>query len=343
MKKLIDFTSSGIYCPIADVYIDPWKPVDRAIITHVHSDHARIGNRSYLTHKHSVPLLKNFLGEYIDVQEVEYGETVYMNGVKISLHPAGHIVGSSQVRLEYQGEVWVVSGDFKLTKDDITTPFEPLKCDVLVTDSTFGLPIFNWKAQEEVFGEIDNWWADNKQNGKTSILIGYTLGKTQRLIYHLNKAIGDIYAHGSIEHINQILRKQGVRIPEIKKLELGNHNVPQGSLILAAPAILHSRSLQQVEPYSVALASGWMSLRGTKDLRGVDRGFILSDHADWGQLQQSVKETGAQKIYLTSNGYSSAFSRWLEEEGYDVTEVDTKFTGESREIDDTMGMSPNNL
>ncbi len=337
MSQLLDFTSSGIYCPVADVYIDPWKPVDRAIITHAHADHARIGNRSYLAHHASVPLLKHMLGEYIDIQGVEYGQTLYENGVKISLHPAGHIVGSAQVRLEYKGEVWVVTGDFKMVDDGISKPFEPLKCDVLVTDSTFGLPIFEWQPQQVVFDDINRWWYQNTENDTVSVIIGYTLGKTQRLLNHLERGIGPVYAHGSIETINQVLRRQGINLPSVAKLDLGQ-NVARNSLILAMPSIIYSPILKDVQPYSIAAASGWMSLRGARKAPNIDKGFVLSDHADWNQLIQSVKETGAQKIFLTNNGYSSAFSRWLVENGYDVTEIATKFTGEIKEIEETMGV-----
>lgn len=337
MSQLLDFTSSGIYCPIADVYIDPWKPVDKAIITHAHPDHARMGNRQYLAHKDTVPMLKHSLGEYIEVQAVDYGEVVSMNGVKISLHPSGHIVGSAQVRLEYKGEVWVVTGDFKMGEDNLTKPFEPIKCDVLVTDASFGLPLFKWKSQQEVVNDVNSWWANNSAAGITSILIGYTLGKTQRLIYNLDKSIGDIYAHGTIESVNKVLRKQGVPIPQIKKLETSADAKSKGALILALPSILQSYTLDQLQPHSVALASGWMSLRGASRIRGVDTGFVLSDHADWGQLQSAVKECGAQTIYLTSCGYSSSFSRWLKDAGYKVHEVETKFTGETNEINDLIG------
>lgn len=337
MNQLLDFTSSGIYCPVADIFIDPWKPVDRAIITHAHADHARIGNRSYLAHKDSVPLLKHMLGEYIDIQGLEYGVPFYENGVKISLHPAGHILGSAQVRLEYRGEVWVVTGDFKLVDDQISQPFEPIKCDVLVTDSTFGLPIFEWQPQELVFEEIDKWWYENTEAGIVSVLIGYTLGKTQRLLNHLERSIGNIYAHGSIETINQVMRTQGINLPEVKKLDL-RQTISRNSLILAQPSIIYSPTLKDLQPCSIAAASGWMSLRGARKTPNIDRGFALSDHADWNQLKTSVKETGANRIFLTNSGYSSAFSRWLIENGYDVTEVATKFTGEIKEIEETLGL-----
>lgn len=337
MSQLLEFTSSGIYCPTADVFIDPWRPVDRAIITHAHADHARIGNRSYLAHNDSVPLLKHMLGEYISIEGVEYNQPFYINGVQFSLHPAGHILGSAQVRVEYKGEVWVVTGDFKLVDDKISQPFEPIKCDVLITDSTFGLPIFEWQPQEIVFEDINNWWLENSENDNLSVVIGYTLGKTQRLLHHLERSIGPVYAHGSIETVNKVLRKQGINIPTVEKLDM-NKPLERNSLVLAMPSIIYSPLIKDLSPCSIAAASGWMSLRGARNTPNIDKGFVLSDHADWHQLIQSVKETGARKIYLTSSGYSSAFSRWLEENGYDVTEVETKFTGEIKEIEETLGV-----
>jgi len=337
MSQLLDFTSSGIYCPIADVYIDPWRPVDRAIITHAHADHARIGNRSYLAHTDSVPLLKHMLGAYINIEGVGYNQPFYINGVQFSLHPAGHIVGSAQVRVEYKGEVWVVTGDFKLVDDKISQPFEPLKCDVLITDSTFGLPIFEWQPQEIVFEDINNWWLGNTENNQVSVIIGYTLGKTQRLLHHLERSIGPVYAHGSIETVNQVLRNQGINIANVHKLDM-KKPLERNALILAMPSIIYSPLIKDLAPCSIAAASGWMSLRGARNTPNIDKGFILSDHADWHQLIQSVKETGARKIFLTSSGYSSAFSRWLVENGYDVTEIETKFTGEIKEIEETLGV-----
>jgi putative mRNA 3-end processing factor len=332
MKPLIDFTSSGLYCHIADVYIDPWKPVDRAIITHAHSDHARIGNMAYLTHKDSVPLLRHNLGRYLSVQSLDYNEPIFINGVKISLHPAGHIIGSSQVRLEYKGEVWVISGDYKLDDDGISKPFESVKCDVFVTESTFGLPLFRWRNQLEVYNEINNWWYNNMIENKTSILIGYTLGKAQRLICNLDKSIGDIYVHKSIESINQVMRENGTYIPQLKIFgPTTEFSQLKNTLIIAPPSSLNSQWIQQLEPSSVAIASGWMSLRGTKRNKKIDKGFILSDHADWEQLKESVSASGAKTVYIT-NGYASSFSRWMEEKGIDSKKIETKFQGELDKI-----------
>ena len=339
MSQLIDFTSSGLYCPVADVYIDPWKPVDRAIITHSHADHARIGNRSYLTHRDTVPMLKHTLGEYISVQAVEYGEVISINGVNISLHPAGHIIGSAQVRLEYKGEVWVVTGDFKMENDGMSQPFEPVKCDVLVMESTFGLPLFQWKQQQDVFDEINQWWLGNIAAGKTSILIGYSLGKAQRLIYHLNKEQGPIFVHSSIEVVNQVLRRNGFDIPIVQKLDVASPGTDYShSLILAPPTLLSTPFVNHLEPFSAAMVSGWMSLRESRRNNLIDRGFVLSDHADWNQLKTAVTESGAQRIFITNAGYSSSFYRWLRDSGYDITEVPTKYVGEMNEIAETLNM-----
>jgi len=339
MSQLIDFTSSGLYCPIADVYIDPWKPVDKAIITHAHADHARMGNSSYLAHKDTVPILKYNLGEYINVHAVDYGEVINIHGVNISLHPAGHIIGSAQVRLEYKGEVWVVSGDFKLVDDGISRPFEHVKCHVFVSESTFGLPLFKWRPQTEVFDEINQWWNQNVSEGKASVLIGYSLGKAQRLIYHLDKNIGPIYAHSSIETVNQVLRGNGFKVPQVHKLDLSNTSIDHSrSLILAPPTILSTPGIHKLEPYSAAIASGWMALREARRNRNVDRGFILSDHADWEQLKTAAKESGAERIFITNSGYSSSFYRWLRDNKYDITEVNTKYVGELNEMDESLDL-----
>ncbi len=332
MQQLIDFTSSGLYCPVADIYIDPWKPVDKAIITHAHADHARIGNMMYLAHKDSIPLLKHRLGMYINAQALEYGECVNINGVKISLHPAGHIIGSAQVRLEYKGEVWVVSGDYKLDNDGICSPFEPVKCDVFVTESIYGLPIFKWEAQHKIYDDMNRWWAENISRNMVSILIGYPLGKAQRIISNIDLSIGEVYAHSSIENINQVLRANGTFIPKVKMIDpTVDPTQLKRALILAPPSSLNTPWIEKFSPSSVAFASGWMSLRNARRKRNLDMGFALSDHADWNQLRKAVLESGARTVYLT-HGYSSSFSRWLSECNIEVKEVSTKFHGEIDEI-----------
>ncbi len=329
--KLLEFTEHGIFCSQAGVYIDPWKPVDKAIVTHGHSDHARPGNKYYLCHKDTAPVIKWRLGAE-HTQKMNYLEPIYINGVEISLHPAGHIIGSSQVRVAYKGEVWVVSGDYKLENDGLSTPFEPVKCDVFITESTFGLPVYKWRPQEEIFAEINSWWEQNKKNGLTSVLTGYSLGKAQRLLHQINRDIGPIYLHGAIYNINRVLIDSGVGIsdmprvlPEMKKEDF------QHALIIAPPSALNSPWMKKFYPYVTATASGWMSLRGTRRRRSVDRGFAISDHADWDGLNQAIKATGAQKIIIT-HGYRNTFARWLRENNYDAQIEDTQFEGELTEI-----------
>jgi putative mRNA 3-end processing factor len=325
--KLLEFTDKGIYCPLADIYIDPWKPVKRAIITHAHSDHAIYGNQYYLAHHHSSPILKLRLGQDIQLETLSYKEPIFVNGVRISLHPAGHILGSSQVRMEYQGEVWVVSGDYKTESDHVCPAFEPVKCHTFITESTFGLPIFKWKKQEEIFNEINQWWKENKEQGKASILFGYALGKAQRIITNIDRSIGKIFAHGSVYNVHQSLIDTGIELPHIERVLIENKLDYSGSLILAPPSATNSPWLKKFKPYSTANASGWMNLRGAKRRKTVDRGFILSDHADWSGLIEAIKATEANRIYVT-HGYKSSFAKYLNEQGYEAHEVDTLWEGE---------------
>ncbi|MDZ4711431.1 MAG: ligase-associated DNA damage response exonuclease [bacterium] len=325
---LLEFTKKGIYCSQANIYIDPWKPVDHAVITHAHSDHARHGSKSYLAHRLSVPVMKYRLGADINVQSAEYGDSIDMNGVKISLHPAGHIPGSAQVRLEYKGEVAVVSGDYKLEDDGLSEAFAPLKCNTFVSESTFGLPIYKWKKQDEIFSDINNWWQSNKEKGKASVICGYSLGKAQRILYNVDKSIGKIFGHGAVSMINEIMINAGLDLPHIERV------TPQtakkdftGSLIIAPPSALGTPWLKKFEPYSLGYASGWMNVRGAKRRRALDIGFALSDHADWNELNQAIEFTGAENIYVT-HGYTAVFVKWLREKGYNAFELETKFVGE---------------
>lgn len=330
---MLKFDRSGIYCVPAGVYIDPWKPVDKAIITHAHSDHARFGSKHYLSHNNSVPVLKYRLGRDISISGLEYGESLDINGVNISLHPAGHIPGSAQVRLEHKGEVWVVSGDYKLQADGISAPFEPLKCDHFVTESTFGLPIYNFPSPDFVHNEINEWWRSNREQGKNSVIIGYALGKAQRIIHHLDASIGDIFTHGAVANLNDIVAPPGSlpvyqRIaPDAKKGSI------TGAMIVAPPSAMGTTWMKRFEPYSLGICSGWMQLRGARRRRAADRGFILSDHADWQQLNTAIRATGAENIYVT-HGYKSVYAKWLREEyKLNAVEVDTLYEGESIEGD----------
>lgn len=328
---LLIFNSEGIYCEQADVYLDPWRPVDKAIITHGHSDHSKWGHKSYITHHDNVPIIRHRLGE-INVSGKNYNETFKVNGVTFSLHPAGHIIGSSQVRVEYKGEVWVFSGDYKVENDGISTPFEPIKCDAFITECTFGLPAFNWIPQQEVYSSINQWWSENKSEKKTSVLFGYSLGKAQRLLSALNPEIGKIYTHGAIENMTEVLRP----IVEFPKTHLITRETTKqellGNIVLAPPSAHGSPWIRKMVPYETGSASGWMAFRGARRRRAIDKGFVLSDHCDWNGLLTAIEATGASKI-ITTHGYTDTFSRYLREQGYNALTEKTQYEGELAELD----------
>jgi putative mRNA 3-end processing factor len=333
---VLTFTENGIYCPAADVYIDPWRPVERALITHAHADHSRWGMKKYLAHHDSLPVMRLRLGQDIDVQGVAYGEVLDLNGVKVSFHPAGHIVGSAQIRLEHQGEVWVVSGDYKLEDDGLCTPFEPVKCHTFITESTFGLPVYRWQPQAVVMAEVNAWWAANAAEGKASLLSGYSLGKAQRIIQSVDHDIGPVFTHGAVENTNEVLRAAGLALkPTIRVVAQGpdKHTKKdfRQALIIAPPGAIGSAWARRFQPFSLGIASGWMALRGARRRRAADRGFLLSDHADWPGLNEAIAATGAEKVFVT-HGYSDLFARWLREQGLEAEVVQTQFEGELGEI-----------
>ena len=330
-KPLLEFTDKGIYCSAAKVYLDPWKPVDKAIISHGHADHSRWGHKQYITHHNNVPIISHRLGE-INVSGREWGETFVINNVKFSLHPAGHIIGSSQIRVEHLGEVWVFTGDYKIEDDGISTPFEPVKCDTFITECTFGLPAFKWIPQKRVFEDINQWWAENQSEGKTSVLFGYSLGKAQRLLKYLNTDIGKIYTHGAIENMTQILRTQ-VKFPETTLITPETKKEALlGNIVLAPPSAHGSTWIRKMVPFVTASASGWMTFRGARRRRAIDKGFVLSDHCDWQGLLNCIKATGAEKIICT-HGYTEIFSRYLREQGFDARTEETQYEGELGELD----------
>jgi putative mRNA 3-end processing factor len=326
---LLQFSSSSIYCPLANIHIDPWKVVDFAILTHAHSDHARPGIKHYLAHKDSETILRLRLGNDISLQTVEYGEVFYHKGVKFSLHPAGHILGSAQVRVEHKGEVWVASGDYKGQNDGFCQAFEPIKCHSFITESTFGLPIYHWKKQAEVIQEIRNWIEGNRLAGKNSVLMGYALGKMQRLITGLQPFDFPVFAHGAIYAVNEALRVAGYPLPYIPLI---TPDLPKKTydkaLILAPGSALNTAWMNRFEPFSTGYCSGWMAVRGAKNRMPIDRGFVLSDHADWPELNTLIKATEAENVYVT-HGFTSSFAKWLNENGMQAKEVKTMYGEES--------------
>ena len=327
---LIQFTDRGLYCAQGDFYIDPWLPVSRAVITHAHSDHARIGNQFYLCHPQSTPILKLRLGD-IKVEELDWNAQLDINGVKVSLHPAGHIIGSSQVRVEYKNEVWVASGDYKTENDGISVPFEPIKCNTFITESTFGLPIYKWKTQEQIFNDMRSWVNENIQEDRTSVIIGYSLGKAQRILESIKDVTERIYVYGAIWNVHQALVSAGWNLPVVKRVMPDTPKQEfKKAIIIAPPSADGTPWMKKFHPYRVGVCSGWMQVRGNARRRNTDAGFALSDHADWHGLLESIKATGAEKVFVT-HGFQAAFSRYLNEIGIEAAEVKTQFGGEEEE------------
>ena len=329
---LLTFTDRGIYCEQADVYIDPWKPVGRALLTHGHADHSRWGSKYYLTTRTAAPVIKYRLGD-INIETVEYGEVKTINGVKFSYHPAGHIIGSAQIRVEYKGEIWVASGDYKLEDDGLSEAYEPVKCQHFITESTFGLPVYRWQPQEEVFAEINDWWRANQADGKVSVITAYALGKAQRLLEGLDTSIGTIYTHGAIENTNEIIRAQGIKLPDTTRVtkEIDKKDYP-GNIVIATPGAVGQPWMKKFGQARVGAASGWMTLRGARRRRGADRGFVLSDHCDWPSLLEAIDATEAENVYVT-HGYTAIFSKHLRTLGLNAVELETEYEGELAEIE----------
>lgn len=326
--SLLTLTSRGLYCEAGDFFVDPWEPVDRAVITHGHGDHATWGSRAYLTSAAGVGVLRSRLEPGASIRGAAYGEKIALNGTRISLHPAGHILGSSQVRIEHGGEVWVVSGDYKTDPDPTCTPFEPIRCHTFVTESTFGLPIYRWPSQAEVFAEINAWWRANAAAGRTSLLLGYALGKAQRLLAGLDPGIGTILTHGAVERMTGVYRQEGIELPPTRYAGAGDSRADAtGAIVIAPPYADASPWSLRFGDHSTAFASGWMAVRGARRGRSLDRGFPLSDHVDWPGLLAAIDATGAGEVWVT-HGYTGPVVRWLQERGLDARAVATRFEGE---------------
>jgi putative mRNA 3-end processing factor len=324
---LLEFSDKGLFCRAGDFYIDPWRAVDKAVITHAHSDHARWGSRYYLCHHLTKPLLQQRLGNN-NYQSTGWNEPVYINGIRVSLHPAGHIIGSSQIRVEQNGEVWVVSGDYKTENDGLSGEFEPVPCHTFITESTFGLPIYNWKPQEHIFRDIQTWIKKNQVAGKSSVLIAYSLGKAQRLLPCVREVADKILVHGAVHNIHTALVNAGVPLPHVEKVTADTaKEVLKGAVVIAPSSAEGSPWIRKFAPYEVGICSGWMQVRGAVRRKNADAGFALSDHADWKGLLTAVKATGAEKVYAT-HGFQAAFSRYLNEQGISAGEVKTEYGSE---------------
>lgn len=324
---LIVATREGLYCPPGGFHIDPWRPVERAVITHAHSDHARVGHGAYLAARAGEAVLRARLGD-VSLQTLGYGEPVTVNGVRISLHPAGHVLGSAQVRVEHRGEVWVASGDYKLEPDPTCASFEPVRCHTFITESTFGLPIYRWQENSILFGEINEWWRRNAEQGRPSVLYCYAFGKAQRILASVDASVGPIIVHGSVASLNDAYRRAGVALPAALRIsEVADQSLLRRALVLAPPSAQGSPWLRRFADHSDGYASGWMRVRGNRRRRGVDRGFVLSDHADWPGLQQAIAATGAERVFVT-HGSVHAMVRWLRERGLLAESFSTEYGDE---------------
>lgn len=334
-SRSLEMRPEGLYCPQGDFYIDPWRPVERAVITHAHSDHARWGSKQYLCAKDSVRLLRDRLGTDIAVTGVEYRETICLGPIRLSFHPAGHILGSSQIRLDYSDHISIITGDYKREPDPTCAPFEPLRAHCLITESTFGLPVFRWPESTLTAEEMNSWWLDNQASGVTSILYGYALGKSQRVLNMLDDNIGPIFIHGALQKPIDAYRLAGIKLPKTRLVSEAPRDVDFGrAMILAVPSAHGTSWLNRFRIRSTAMVSGWMQVRGNRRRRSMDRGYVLSDHADWNALIKTVHEVSPEEVWVT-HGFADIFSRHLRDLGWNAAPLQTEFQGESAEDKET--------
>ncbi|WP_216908802.1 ligase-associated DNA damage response exonuclease [Synechococcus sp. CCY 0621] len=311
---LIQLTPEGLYCPAAEAWIDPWRPVSRALITHGHADHARPGCSEYWAVRAGEGVLRQRLGAGITLTGVDYGEVRRLGGAMVSFHSAGHVLGSAQIRISAGGESWLISGDYKRDEDPSCAPFEPVAADVLITEATFGLPIYRWRPGRQVAAEILAWWREAPQ--QPSLLFAYAFGKAQRLLAEL-AALGveeEVLLHGAVQALMAPYRSAGVVLPPTRPLsELPRGESLAGRLVIAPPSAHRSPWMKRFKAPQTAFVSGWMAVRGARRRRGFERGFALSDHADWDGLLRTVRDTGAGQVYVT-HGNSDGLARFLREE-----------------------------
>ncbi|MFZ0408938.1 MAG: ligase-associated DNA damage response exonuclease [Cyanobium sp.] len=310
---LVTLTEQGLYCRAARAWIDPWRPVPRALITHAHADHARPGCGQYWAIGASAGILRRRLGQAIDLHSLDYGDLLPIGDARVSFHSAGHVLGSAQIRLQAGGESWLISGDYKRDPDPSCAPFEPVRADVLISEATFGLPIYRWPPGAEVAAEIRDWWQACPQ--RPSVLFCYAFGKAQRVLAELH-ALGvehEVLLHGAVAALIEPYRQQGIAMVPTRPLsELPRDQGLEGRLVLAPPSAQASAWMKRLRGAQTAFASGWMAVRGARRRRGCERGFVLSDHADWPALLQTARQSGARQVYVT-HGQSDVLARYLRE------------------------------
>jgi putative mRNA 3-end processing factor len=327
-EPLITVTSRGLYCPPGDFYIDPWQPVQTALITHGHGDHLRHGSARYILARPGAAIAGHRLGSGHDITAVDYGTPLVLGSTRISLHSAGHILGSAQVRIEHAGAVWVMSGDYKRQPDPTCAPFEPVECDVFISEATFALPVYRWPATPQVVAEIVRWWRANRERGIASVLFCYALGKAQRVLAELRAFTDEIvYLHGAVESLTAVYRRAGVQMVPTASLTTERKVDYRGALIIAPPSAAGTPWMRRFGEHSSGFCSGWMRVRGDRRRRGYDRGFVISDHADWPALLTTCIESRAKRVLLT-HGYSDALTRYLNEQGIESAALTTAYGAE---------------
>lgn len=332
-SNLLACTRQGLYCPAGDFYIDPWDRVDRAVLTHAHSDHARWGCKKYLAAKSCESLLRVRLGNNIDLLSVDYREKLRIKDAFVSLHPAGHILGSTQVRIEVDGKVALITGDYKLQPDPTCDPWEAVECDLMVTESTFGLPVFRWPKTQDVIEQLVGWWQENQRQGRTSLILAYSVGKAQRILAEVLANCGpevakDIAVHGAMLGPNRAYRSAGVQLPELPSAaSLSSSHDWSRSLVIGPPSSQSTGWVKRFADPSFAMASGWMAIRASRRRRNVDRGFVLSDHVDWPDLLTAIDACNPKQVWVT-HGFSEVVSRYLTQRGISARVLQTHFAGE---------------
>jgi putative mRNA 3-end processing factor len=328
--SVITATDRGLYCADGDFYIDPWQPVARAVLTHAHGDHARSGSALYIAAEVGAGLLRLRLGADMNLQPKLYGAVFELGRAKVSLHSAGHVLGSAQVRIEVNGTVWVVTGDYKRAADPTCQSFEPVPCDVLISEATFALPCYRWPETKQVVGEIFRWWQTNRERGHASVLFCYALGKAQRVLAELTAQTNEaVYLHGAVAPLVEEYRRAGVQMLATLPVVREKKADYAGALVIAPPSAAGTPWMRRFGEASTGFCSGWMRIRGARRRRGYDRGFILSDHADWPALLQTITDSGASRVLLT-HGYSDALVRYLCERGIDAAALRTAYGDEEQ-------------
>jgi len=331
MSELIEITESGLYCPAGDFHIDPWRPVARALVTHAHADHARPGCGAYLAAADGVGILRRRLGRDATIEPIAYASARTIGRARVSFHPAGHVLGSAQIRVERGGDSWVLGGDYKTAPDPTCRPFEPVPCRTFVTESTFGLPVYRWRPTASIFRELHEWWRANREEGRTSLVFAYAFGKAQRVLAGLDPGEGPVLVHGAVDNLIAPYREAGVRLPPTRRADADAAKETRGrALVVAPPSAAGSTWIRKFGDVSTAFVSGWMQIRGSRRRRNVDRGFAVSDHADWDGLHAAIDATGAERVGVT-HGYAATLARHLREQGRDAFVLPTRFEGETLE------------